>query len=143
MNKHKAYESKQDLLDEVDPEKIMVLPFFIFKFYKTDKNYLRKVCRERFNWQQMENPYPARTTNCRINWLTTYVDLEKVNYSIYTDEYSGLILEGEITREQALQDLRFNPPPGLLAQLAKEIDVDLTKLTDNKKINVKSLMEKK
>ncbi len=131
MNKYKAYQAKQDLLDDVDLEKILVLPFFIFQFYKTDKEHLKKVCQERFDWQQMENPYPARTTNCRINWLTTYVDLKKYKYSIYTDEYSGLIRAREITREQALAGLRFEPPYDLIMKLTGDIGVNLDTIYKN------------
>lgn len=123
-SKHKTYETREDLLEEADPERILVVPFFIFKFYKTDKAQLKKMCQERFNWQELDIPYPARTTNCIMNWLNTYVDLQRVNYSVYTEEYAGLVREGEITRQQALDDLAFNPPPGLLKKLAKEIGMD-------------------
>jgi len=127
MKKHKVYQRREDLVGNTEKRKILVVPFFIFDFYKTDKEKLKKICRERFDWQQMEEGYPARTTNCVMNWLTTYADLQKVNYSIYTDEYASLIRAGEFTRQQVLEDLEFNPPPGLLQRLAKEVGVQLDK----------------
>ena len=123
LTRQKLFQSKQDLVDPVNPEKILVIPFFIFKFYKTDKEALKKECKARFDFQQQKTTYPARTTNCEMIWLNTCMDLQKMGYSIYHDEYSHMIRAGEITREQALEDLRMNPPKGLLARLTSEIDL--------------------
>lgn len=42
---------------------------------------------------------------------------------MYHQEYAEQIRKGEISREQALDDLEFIPPNGLLEELAKEIDL--------------------
>lgn len=80
MNKHIAYESRKDLENPIEPGKIMVLPFYIFKFYETKKETLKKICQQRFDWQKMESSYPDRTTNCRMNWPCTYMDIKKTGY---------------------------------------------------------------
>jgi len=129
LKKQVIYQSRQDLEGPVDSEKILFIPFFVFKFYKTDKEELERICRERFDWQPMKVSYPARTTNCEMIWLNSYRDMNKRNYTHYHDEYSTIIRAGEMTREQALKDLELNPPPGLLKRLAEEIDVDLNDLT--------------
>jgi amino acid adenylation domain-containing protein/non-ribosomal peptide synthase protein (TIGR01720 family) len=128
LSRQKIFQSKQDLIDAVDPEKILVVPFYIFTFYKTDKEALKKECLARFDFQPQKTTYPARTTNCEMIWLNTYMDLKKMRYSIYHDEYSHMIRAGEMTREQALRDLEMNPPKGLLERLAKEIGLDLNML---------------
>lgn len=128
MNKYKEYRTRKDLEERIEAGKILVLPFYVFKFYQTDKEHLKKLCRERFDWQQMPEGYPARTTNCVMNWLTTYADLQRVKYSIYTDEYASLVRKGEFSREQALKDLEFNPPEGLLKRLSSEIGLNLDKI---------------
>ncbi len=125
LEKQKIFQTRQDLEDNVDADKILFVPFFAFEFYKTDKEKLKKICRERFDWQPMATSYPARTTNCRMIWLNTYFDLKRLHFSVYHDEYSTLIREGEISRQQAIADLAFKPPPGLLEHLASEIGVDL------------------
>lgn len=125
LEKQKIFHSRQDLEDRVDPGKILFVPFFAFEFYQTDKEKLKKICMERFDWQPMPTSYPARTTNCRMIWLNTYFDLKRLHFSVYHDEYSTLIREGEISRQQAIEDLEFNPPPGLLEQLADDIGVKL------------------
>ncbi|MGD2085543.1 MAG: hypothetical protein PVH61_05085 [Candidatus Aminicenantes bacterium] len=133
LEKQKHFLSKNHLEEKVDPQKIMVLPFYIFKFYKTHKEELKKVCRSRFDWQEIDHSYPSRTTNCDMIWLNTHVDLIKSQYSLYQDEYSTMIRAGDFTREQALKDLEFNPPQGLIQRLANEIGLDLSKIKQIKK----------
>ncbi|MCI0470830.1 MAG: hypothetical protein L0Y73_04155 [Candidatus Aminicenantes bacterium] len=128
LKKQVIYQSRRDLEKPVEPGKILFIPFFIFKFHKTDKEELKKICKERFDWQPIQVSYPDRTTNCEMIWLNSYRDLNKRKYTHYHDEYSTLIRAGEMTREQALQDLELNPPPGLLERLAEEIDVNLNDL---------------
>jgi hypothetical protein len=125
LDKQKKFLTAQDLEDEVSPGKIMVIPFYIFNFYKTHKEQLKQACKRRFDWQQVEITYPARTTNCMMIWLNTYVDLKKSGHSLYQDEYSTLVRAGDFTRRQALEDLVFNPPAGLIETLANEIRLDL------------------
>lgn len=130
LDKQKKYVCRGDLEDDVDEEKILVIPFYIFKFYKTDKEALKKRCMSRFDWRQMETTYPDRTTNCEMIWLNTYVDLKKSRHSLYQDEYSTMVRAGDMTREQALRDLEFNPPEGLLERLAADIGLDLAAVRD-------------
>lgn len=125
LNKQVIYQTRQDLEKPVDPEKILFIPFFVFKFYKTDKEELQRICRERFDWQPIKASYPARTTNCDMIWLNSVRDMQIRRYTHYHDEYSTLIRAGEMTREQALADLELNPPPGLLEKLARDIGFDL------------------
>lgn len=128
LKKQVIYQSREDLERPIEPGKILFIPFFVFKFYKTDKQELERVCKERFDWQPIETSYPARTTNCEMIWLNSYRDLNKRKYTHYHDEYSTLIRAGEISREQALKDLELNPPKGLLERLAQEIQVNLEEL---------------
>ncbi len=130
LEKQRHFMVRQDLESEVDPEKIMVIPFYIFKFYRTHKEELKKVCKGRFDWKQIETTYPARTTNCDMIWLNSLVDLIKSGYNIYQDEYSTMIRAGDFSREQALKDLEFNPPQGLIERLAHEVGLDLSKINE-------------
>ena len=125
LNRQIIYQARQDLEREVDPEKILFIPLFVFKFYQTDKETLKKICRDRFDWQPIVSSYPARTTNCKMIWLNSYRDLHIRRYTHYHDEYSTLIRAEEMSRDQALKDLELVPPPGLLEHLAEEIGLDL------------------
>jgi len=128
LEKQVIYQGRKDLEKDVDPEKLLFIPFFVFKFYKTDKKELQKICRDRFDWQPLKTGFPARTTNCEMIWLNSFRDLNKRCYTHYHDEYSTLIRAGEMSREQAVKDLELNPPEGLLERLAEDINVDLDDL---------------
>lgn len=125
MSKQKVYLSRKDLDQSINKDKILVIPFYIFKFNKTDKETLRKKCKEMFDWREMKTSYPGRTTNCDMVWLNTYMDLKRMKYTMYHEEYASLVRNGEISRLQALKDLEFNPPKGMIDQLAKDINLDL------------------
>ena len=128
LNKQTIYQSRRDLEREVDLEKILFIPLFVFKFYQTDKETLKKICRDRFDWQPIADSYPARTTNCQMIWLNSYRDLHIRGYTHYHDEYSTLIRAGEMSRDQVIEDLKLEPPSGLLEQLAGEVGVDLNRI---------------
>lgn len=128
LKKQVIYRNKFDLEKEVQPDKILFIPFFVFKFYQTDKEKLEQICKDRFGWKPIKKSYPARTTNCDMIWLNSYRDLNKRHYTHYHDEYSTLIRAGEISREQALKDLELNPPDGMLERLACECGIDLEDL---------------
>jgi len=130
LEKYRVLERRRDYSSPEDfaagpTDKILVVPFFLFKFYKTDKELLQAECRRRFDWQPMATSYPARTTNCKMIWLNTYVDIKKTGSSIYDEEYASLVRAGEMSRDQAISDLEHNPPPGLVESLAQAIDLDL------------------
>lgn len=108
-------------------DKILAVPFFLFKFYKTDKKVLETEIRKHFDWQPMEDSYPARTTNCKMIWLNTYVDKQKFGYSVYDEEYAGMVRSGDMTPEQALEDLAKKPPEGLIQELADKVGYDLNR----------------
>lgn len=128
----KNYQSKRDLEEEADPSKILVMPFFVFNFYRTDKKELKDKISSYIDWKPMKTSYPNRTTNCEMVWLNTYMDLKKMGYSGYDPEYAELIRKGEISREQALKDLEFKPPKGMLERLASETGIDLERFDKEK-----------
>lgn len=125
LDKQVIFKNKRDLQKTVNLEKILFIPFFVFKFYKTDKDDLEKYCKNRFDWQPIKVSYPYRTTNCEMIWLNSYMDLKKRGYTHYHEEYSTIVRAGEMSREQAIKDLELNPPPGLLERLAEEVDFEL------------------
>jgi hypothetical protein len=128
LKKRLIFKDKKDLEKDITPGKILIIPFYLFKFYKMDKETLKQRVLETCDWKSMKTGYPGRTTNCNMIWLNTYADLQKMGYSSYTIEYAELIRNGEITRNQALCDLEFNPPHGMLEKLANDIGLDLNKI---------------
>lgn len=119
----KDYDPYGVLSYEID--KILVIPFFVFDFYHTEKEKSKKLLQQRFCWEEIPYSYPKRTTNCKMAWLNSYIDLQKMGYTMYHQEYSELIRCGEITREQAMKDLEFSPPENLIEDLAHDLDINL------------------
>lgn len=124
LNRQRIIQEREDFEREIKKDEIMIMPFFMFDFYKSDKEQLKKICIEKFDWQPMKTSYPNRTTNCDMVWLNSFMDLQKMGYTVYHEEYSTLIRLGEITREQVLKDLYFEAPAGILERLAKEVGLD-------------------
>lgn len=124
LNYQHIFKSDKDL-EEKKEDKILIIPYYLFNFNKTDKEILQKECIDRFDWKPMKATYPDRTTNCEMIWLNVYFDYKKMGYSVYDEEYSTLIRAGEMTREQAIKDLQFNPPDHKLEHLASKIDIEL------------------
>jgi hypothetical protein len=125
LDRQVIFRDRRDLEIPAGKDKILVVPFFVFDFYKTDKEALKRECLRRFDWRAPDITYPDRTLNCHMIWLNTWLDLKKNGYSLYHDEYAALVRAGELTRQQALQDLAFNPPEGLIERLAREIGLDI------------------
>lgn len=122
LKRKRDFTNKKDFSNE--DNKILIIPFYIFNFYKSDKDVLKDILTKRFGWEQIEYSYPKRTTNCRMAWLNTYMDFKKMNYSMYHIEYSEQIRRGEISREQAMKDLIFCPPDELIEKLLNEINLN-------------------
>ena len=120
--------NKSDLETPIPENKHLVIPFYVFKFNRTDKEALRKECEGLFGWKQIKTTYPGRTTNCKMVWLNTYVDQCRLGYSMYDEEYAGILRAGEMSYEQAVMDLKFEPPMELVHELAEAVGTDLDKI---------------
>ncbi|MCP4146859.1 MAG: hypothetical protein GY757_03820, partial [bacterium] len=94
LNKRIAYEFRKDLEKELNPEKVLFVPFYVFDFYKIDKETLKEKIKQRCDWKPLKIGYPARTTNCEMIWLNTHMDLQKMGYSNYHIEYAELVRRG-------------------------------------------------
>jgi amino acid adenylation domain-containing protein len=128
MKKQIVLSKKEDLYNELPKGKHLVIPFYVFKFNKTDKVKLREYCTNFFDWKPMELTYPSRTTNCTMVWLNTYVDLCKMGYSMYDEEYAGIVRGGDMEREQAIEDLEFHSPEMVVKELANEVGTNIMDL---------------
>ena len=57
-------------------------------------------------WQFPRLSYPAKTTNCYLNFISVHRALKRYGYTHYHVEMSKLIREGLMTRAEALEQLR-------------------------------------
>lgn len=130
MDKHIIFRCKDDFLRSRELKKHLFIPYYVFKFNKLDKIHNIKKLSEEFGWEAMPTSYPGKSSNCDMIWINTYSDLKKMHYTYFTEEYSQLIREGEFTREQAWNDLRFTPPKGMLKNTAEHLGMDSSNIPD-------------
>jgi len=94
-------------------------------FLNTHPDEYVELIRRELDWDYPELSYPARTTNCSLNFLSMYLSLKHYGYTHYHVEQSKLIRENHQTREEALKVLEFNYSREFLADLAARLGVTL------------------
>ncbi len=88
---------------------------------KTPEEYVETITKE-LKWKYPRYSYPAKTTNCYLNFISVYNSMKYYGYTHYHVEMSKLIREGLLTREEALKDLEINFDKELLNLAAKKLD---------------------
>lgn len=79
----------------------------------TPEEYVAVIQKE-VGWQAPRLSYPAKTTNCLLNFLSVHQALKTYGYTHYHVEMSKLIREGLMTRDEALEQLKADFPAELL-----------------------------
>jgi hypothetical protein len=64
--------------------------------------------QKELKWQFPKESYPAKSTNCSLNFLSVHLSLKHFGFTHYHVEMSKLIRSGQITRDEALRDLAIN-----------------------------------
>lgn len=94
-------------------------------FLNTHPDEYVELIRRELDWEYPDLSYPAKTTNCSLNFLAMHLSLKHYGYTHYHVEQSKLIRENQQTREEALKALEFNYPREFLASLAGRLGVEL------------------
>lgn len=69
--------------------------------------YVAEIQKE-LGWEQPKLSYPAKSTNCELNFLSVHNALKHYGYTHYHVEFSKMIRKGLMTREEALKRLDFS-----------------------------------
>lgn len=85
------------------------------------EEYVPTIQRE-LGWQYPKLSYPGRSTNCNLNFISVYNSMKNYGYTHYHVEMSKLIRQGVISRDEALQDLKFKIKKADLNQIASELN---------------------
>lgn len=93
--------------------KSMVLSPHWFLPYDAQE-YTEVITRE-LGWKQPALSYPAKSTNCLLNFISVENSMKNYGYTHYHVEMSKLIRDGLMTRAEALELLKQDFPPELLA----------------------------
>lgn len=77
-------------------------------FLPFDSDAYVEILKRELKWKFPRLSYPAKTTNCYLNFVSVYNSMKYFGYTHYHVEMSKLIREGLLTREEALKNLEIN-----------------------------------
>jgi len=111
--------SMEDLIAGVKKPKPLVLSPHWF-LGAAAEDYVEIIKRE-CGWKPTALSYPANSTNCEINNLASYLALRHYGYTHYHIEMSKLIRQGYMTRQEALDRLKFTFTRDNLLEMAGKL----------------------
>lgn len=88
---------------------------------KDPEEYVETIKKE-LKWKFPKLSYPAKSTNCYLNFISVYNSIKYYGYTHYHVEMSKLIRAGLLTREEALKNLEINFDKELLNSIAKKLN---------------------
>ena len=74
---------------------------------KTTDQYVEEITRD-LDWKYPRHSYPAKSTNCYLNFLSVHLSMKNYGYTHYHVEMSKMIRMGMMTRGEALELLEIN-----------------------------------
>jgi len=72
-------------------------------FLPTDAAEYVETIKAELGWSYPACSYPKRSTNCELNYVSTYLAMKHYGFSHYHIEMSNMIRRGLMTREEALE----------------------------------------
>lgn len=91
-------------------------------FLPQDQETYIALIQKELGWVQPKMSYPAGSTNCALNFLSVYYSLKNYGYTHYHVEFSKMIRQGLMTRDEALQRLEFTWDQDFLNQWAAKLN---------------------
>lgn len=83
--------------------------------------YVETIKKE-LGWDYPALSYPAKSTNCLLNFISVHNSIKHYGYTHYHVELSKMIRDGIITRDEALELLKPNYDTALLNKIAEPLD---------------------
>ncbi len=84
-------------------------------------DYVDTIMRE-LEWDYPKLSYPAKSTNCALNFISVYNSMRYYGYTHYHVEMSKQIRAGLMTRDEALELLRIDFDETLLNEIARPLN---------------------
>jgi hypothetical protein len=72
-------------------------------------------------WKYPRYSYPAKSTNCYLNFLSVHFSLKHYGYTHYHVEMSKMVRENLMSRDEALEALKINYDQDLLNSVASKL----------------------
>jgi len=97
---------------------LVISPHWFLPFGVDD--YVATIEKE-LGWTFPELSYPARSTNCLLNYVSVHQSLKHYGYTHYHVEMSKMIREGLVTREDALEQLKADFDKDFLNSIVEKL----------------------
>jgi len=94
-------------------------------FLDTDPEEYVELIKKELNWKPPRLSYPAKSTNCSLNFLSVHLSLKYYGYTHYHVEMSKLVRQGLMTREEALNCLKTGFDKALLNRIAEKLGCEI------------------
>ncbi len=101
---------------------VMISPHWYLE-WEQEKNI--KILNDKLKWKVPELSYPFGSTNCMMNFPSTYLTMKHYGYTHYHIEMSKQIRLGETTKEQSLKDLEINFDKKIVNDVLKKIECEI------------------
>ena len=86
------------------------------------KESYKEILKNNLNWEPTKDSYPANSTNCRMNFVSTYLSMKNYGFTHYHIEKSKDIREGRISRKEAINQLKINFSRNKVKKIIKELE---------------------
>lgn len=80
-----------------------------------------ELLQRELGWRAPARSYPGGSTNCALNWVSSHRALRDFGYTHYHVEMSKLIRAGQLTRDEALERLRFEMEQSELDEIERPL----------------------
>lgn len=97
-------------------------------FLPFDSEVYVEVIKKELGWKLPKLSYPAKSTNCYLNFLSVCLSMKHYGYTHYHVEMSKMIRLGMLSREEALNMLEINFDEELIEPVLKRLDCKLEDL---------------
>ncbi len=94
-------------------------------FLDTDPEEYVELIKKELNWKPPKLSYPAKSTNCSLNFLSVHLSLKYYGYTHYHVEMSKLVRQGLMTKEEALNYLKTGFDKALLNHIAEKLGYEI------------------
>jgi hypothetical protein len=90
-------------------------------FLPVDPDSYVEMIKKELKWKMPAESYPAKTTNCELNFLSVHNSIKNFGYTHYHVEMSKMIREGFLARQDALELLKINFDDNVLDRIKNKL----------------------
>ncbi len=84
-----------------------------------------EIIREKIGWEYTASSYPRKSTNCSLNFISVHNSMRDYGYTHYHVEMSKMVREGELSRDEALLNLKTDFDESLLNEILGVLDLNV------------------